>query len=177
MTRLVLINGAPGSGKSTVAQSLAGAQALALALDIDQLKHALGEWEQDPVASGLQARRLALAVIDEQLGSGHDVFVGQYLARTEFIEALQDAAERRSAAFHELILDVDADVLAERLRGRDETPTRPEHAVNARLVGPSDASELAASLDILRDARPGALWIDGNGPLEQTITSIETVLG
>ncbi len=41
MARLVLINGAPGSGKSTLAHALAARRPLALALDVDQLKHAL----------------------------------------------------------------------------------------------------------------------------------------
>ncbi|MFE6736396.1 AAA family ATPase [Microbacterium sp. NPDC057650] len=176
MPRLVLINGAPGSGKSTIAQRMAEERPLALALDIDQLKHALGRWEQDPIASGLQARRLALAVVDEQIGSGHDVFIGQYLARTEFIEALQTAAERRSAEFDEFVLDVDEDVLAERLRGRAATPGRPEHTVNARLVDPSDASTLVASLSPLKLARPDARWITGNGTPEQTTASIEAEL-
>lgn len=41
VARLVLINGAPGSGKSTLAHALAARRPLALALDVDQLKHAL----------------------------------------------------------------------------------------------------------------------------------------
>jgi adenylate kinase family enzyme len=38
MARLVLINGAPGSGKSTMAQTLAKEEAMTLALDVDVIK-------------------------------------------------------------------------------------------------------------------------------------------
>lgn len=79
MTRLVLINGAPGSGKSTIAQALAQDRAMTLALDVDGIKHSLGRWEEDPLASGLHARRLTLALAGEQLQAGFDVVIGQYL--------------------------------------------------------------------------------------------------
>ncbi|MGA0567437.1 AAA family ATPase [Rathayibacter sp. KR2-224] len=177
MARVVLINGAPGSGKSTVAHALATHRRMALALDVDQLKHSIGGWEEDPNGSGLHARRLALALVDEQLRSGHDVFVGQYLARTAFIEALQDAAERGSASFHEFVLDVDPERLAHRLDRRAQSPSRPEHGVNSRLVGPTDALRLVQSLAGLRTSRPSAIWIDGNGTLEETVASISAAIG
>lgn len=49
---LLLINGAPGSGKSTPAARIAAERRLGFALDIDRIKHALGGWEQDLQASG-----------------------------------------------------------------------------------------------------------------------------
>ncbi|MFJ4163920.1 AAA family ATPase [Microbacterium sp. NPDC089698] len=172
MARVVLINGAPGSGKSTVAQMLSAQSRMAMALDIDQIKHSLGGWEDDSFSSGLHARRLALALVDEQLRSGGDVFLGQYLARTDFIEALEAASERRQASFHEFILDIDGDQLARRLRGRSESPSRPEHAINNRLVGPADALQFVQSLANLRASRPSAIWIDANGSPEEIAGSI-----
>jgi adenylate kinase family enzyme len=81
VTQIVLIDGAPGSGKSTIAQLLTQDIRLALAVNIDVIKHALGQWETDASAAGLQARRLALAMADEHVGAGNDVIIGQYLAR------------------------------------------------------------------------------------------------
>lgn len=176
MARLVLINGAPGSGKSTLAHALSDRTPMALALDIDLIKHSIGGWEADPIASGLHARRLALALADAQLRSGLDVFVGQYLARTEFIEQLHDLARRHSASFHEIVLDVDADHLAMRLQQRVQSPSRPEHAVNGRLVAPADASRLIASLAEVRRRRPDAVWIDANGEQEQTVALIAAAI-
>jgi hypothetical protein len=149
---------------------------MALALDIDQIKHSLGGWEDDATASGLHARRLALVMAGEQLRSGNDVFVGQYLVRTDFIESLEDLADRRAASFHEFVLQVDAERLARRLDRRAQSPSRPEHVVNSRIVGPADAPALVRSLTDLRTSRPGATWVDANGTLDETVASISAAI-
>src|SRR5215204_4906861 len=124
MTRLVLINGAPGSGKSTIAHALAQDKPITLAVDIDGLKHSLGRWDEDPATSGLHARRLTLALASEQLVTGFDLVIGQYLARTSFIEDLEQLAERHGAQFYEFVLDLDAATLAQRLAERASNPDR-----------------------------------------------------
>jgi predicted kinase len=176
VTRLVLINGAPGSGKSTLAHGLAQDQPLTLALDVDGIMHSLGHWSEDLLASGLHARRLALAVAREQLSAGHDVFVGQYLARTAFIEDLEQLAAELDARFFEFILDLDAPALADRLAGRSSAPSRPEHVVNSSLIGPDDADPLVTSLQGLRETRPRAVWIDARGSLLSTLDLVRAQL-
>jgi predicted kinase len=174
--RLVLINGAPGSGKSTVAQELAQDRPLTLALDVDTIKHSLGGWDADPSASGLHARRLALALAERHLGAGYDVVLGQYVARTPFIEDLEALATSHRSEFVELVLEVDAEALAERLALRTSAPSRPEHAVNNLLVEPTDAARLVESLEQLRRLRPGATWIDARGPLAPTLGRVRAAV-
>jgi predicted kinase len=176
MTRLVLVNGAPGSGKSTIAQALAQDRPMTLALEIDRLKHALGRWDEDPVTSGLHARRLTVALINEQLGAGFDVVIGQYLARTPFIEELERLAQRHGASFYELVLYLDAATLAERLAVRTRNPDRVEHAINNRLVGPGDATALVQSMESLRPRRPQALWVNAAGPPSSTLDIVRAAL-
>ena len=176
MTRLVLINGAPGSGKSSLAEALAQDQAMTLALDVDLIKHSLGRWRDDPLASGLHARRLSLALAREQLSAGYDVVLGQYLARSQFIEDLARSAAELDAQFFEFVLDLDARALAERLATRSTTPTRPEQLVNNSLLGPDDAESLVQSLEALRTTRPGAVWIDARGSLPSTLQLLRSAL-
>lgn len=176
MTRLVLINGAPGSGKSTIAQALAQDKAMTLALDIDGLKHSLGRWDEDPSASGLHARRLATALASEQLRAGFDLVIGQYLARTPFIEDLERMAARHGARFYEFVLDLDAATLAKRLAERAGSPDRLEHAVNNRLVGPDDATALVQALESLRQRRPHAQWVKAAGSLSSTLGIVRAAL-
>jgi len=176
MPCLVLINGAPGSGKSTLAHLLAHERPMALPIDIDVLKHSLGRWDAQPSVSGQHARTLCLALAATHLGAGYDVVVGQYLARTQFIEELQAAAKTHGARFCEFVLDVDAPTLAARLASRAAAPDRPEHAVNNLLVSPSAASRLIASLAPLRDLRPAAIWIGARGGQDETLANLRAVV-
>lgn len=173
---MVLINGVPGSGKSTLAQLLAQDKPLDLALDVDAVKHSLGRWDLDMTAAGYHARRLALAVADEQLASGHDVYVGQFLAMTEFIEQLQATAERRGATFVEFVLTVDEATLRDRLAHRAEHPDRPEHSVNAALVSIDEIPDLIRAIKELAVRRPAAHRVDASGSIETTLSRIRQQL-
>jgi predicted kinase len=172
----VLINGAPGAGKSTLAGALAHDRHLTLQVDVDAIKHSLGGWQQDTGASGLHARRLALALVAEHLGAGYDVAMGQYLARPDFIEELSALAERHDARFFEFVLELDEAALSERLTLRTDAPDRPEHEVNNRLVGPGDAGDLVASLEALRPLRRRAVWIDARGSLDSVLALLRASL-
>lgn len=176
MSRLVLVNGAPGTGKSTVAAELAARRPMALALDIDQIKHNLGRWADDAIASGLQARRLAIAMAGQHLAGGHDVFVGQYLARTDFIDELDALAARQGAEFVEVLLRIDAATLAGRLTARRERPDRAEHLVNNELVGPADAARLIASVEEIPHLRPDTRVVDATGTLTDVVERVETAI-
>jgi predicted kinase len=172
----MLINGAPGSGKSTLAAALAERVPMMLALDVDGIKHALGRWEDDATASGRHARRLALALVREHLSAGYDVVLGQYLARTAFIESLEAVARDLGAGFVELMLDLDPATLAARLAERSSTPGRPEHLVNNRLVAAEDAEHLVASLAHVCERRPNTTRIDAGGSIAATLEAIRALL-
>ncbi|WP_114855015.1 AAA family ATPase [Brachybacterium sp. YJGR34] len=173
---LLLLNGAPGSGKSTLAARLAAQRPLALALDIDVIKHALGDWDRDLQASGLQARRLAIAMARRHLVDGHDVVIGQYLARTAFLEELEALAGECGARFVEAALVLDPSALARRLTARRRAPERPEQAANDRFVGPEDAVALAASIEEVLTRRPRAHRIDADGTVDDCLLRINTAL-
>lgn len=177
MARLLLINGAPGSGKSTLAAAFAQGRAMTLALDVDGLKHALGRWQDDPVASGLHARRLALAVAREHLRASWDVVVGQYLARTDFIEQLEGVCAECDATFVEVVLDLSSSELAARLAGRAAAPSRSEHLVNNQLIVPEDAPHFIESLRSLRETRPNAMWVAAEGRVAETLGRLRAVVG
>ncbi|KXP04483.1 AAA family ATPase [Tsukamurella tyrosinosolvens] len=175
-TRLILINGAPGSGKSSIAAALADEDPAMVVIDVDRLKHALPDWDRAPIESGIRAREQALDAAEVHLRAGLDVVLGQYLARTPFIEALERLADRCGARFAEIVLDLDAAELAARLEARAAAPDRPEHAVNNRLVGAADADALVASLEPLRASRPTAVRIDASGSLPVTVARVRDAL-
>ncbi len=172
----MLVNGAPGSGKSTLAAALASETPMMLALDVDAIKHSLGQWEQDQGSAGLQARRLAVAMVRRHLLDGHDVVLGQYLARTGFIDELEEVARGSGATFVEVMLALRVSTLAARLAARAVIPTRPEHAVNSHLVAPGDAERLLASLASVTRQRTTVVHLDADGDLDTTLAALRTLL-
>jgi predicted kinase len=102
--RLIVLNGPPGCGKSTIARRYAADHPLALALDVDTVRGLLGRWTEHPYDAGLAARAIALAAARTHLGAGHDVVVPQFVGRPEFLEQLEALATETGAEFHELVL-------------------------------------------------------------------------
>jgi ATP-dependent 26S proteasome regulatory subunit len=60
---LLLLNGPPGIGKSTLGSRPVADRSLALCLDLDLVRAMLGRWQQSPQDSGLLARELAAVMI------------------------------------------------------------------------------------------------------------------
>lgn len=118
--RLILINGVPASGKSTLARAWCDLHAaeLPLAIDIDAIRSMLGGWRDAVVDAGLAARDIAVAGIEVHLRSGRDVVVPQYLRRSEFIDRLESTAAACGATFVETALAVDAADAESRFRDR-----------------------------------------------------------
>jgi predicted kinase len=101
---LLLLNGPPGVGKSTMAARYVDEHPPALNLDIDVLRSQIGGWQRDVGAAGVLARSLALAAARVHLLAGHDVVVPQFLGRVEFIERLSALAAEVGVPFVEVVL-------------------------------------------------------------------------
>jgi predicted kinase len=128
--KLVLLNGPPAVGKSTVARRYADDHPLTLVLEIDLVRGLLGAWLDDPQRSGWAARMIALAMARTHLEAGHDVIVPQLLTRREFVEMLRETTEASGATFYEVALMDPRDVVLARLEQRSE----PSGAFSARAL-------------------------------------------
>ncbi len=87
--RLILLNGLPGVGKSTLAREYVAARPGTLNLDIDVLRTLLGGPWQETAELG---RSLALQIITAHLDSGHDVVVPQLVANPTQLARFEEAA-------------------------------------------------------------------------------------
>jgi predicted kinase len=158
MARLILVNGPPGVGKSTVARRYVEEHPMAFCLEIDGIRRLIGHWQDRSTESGMAARKMALAMASVHLREGHDVVVPQYLGRPEFIEALEAAADEAGVSFCEIVLmDTRADSLA-RFRARASQPELATHHREAAemIRGDDELGEMYDRLDRLLKARPRA---------------------
>lgn len=172
MAMLILINGAPGVGKSTLAQRYVEDHPLALLLDIDELRTALGGWRERPESRRL-ARGLALAMAETHLQAGHDVVIPQFVGRPELIDGLSALAAQLGAAFMAIVLVLEPAVAVERFHSRRRSlrERAADHAEGdiddadveqlitdaTRAVG-QIASQRPGAIDVRVDGSPAAAY-------------------
>jgi predicted kinase len=158
MPKLILLNGPPAVGKSTLARRYADAHPLTLVLEIDAVRALLGSWLDEWERSGPAARQIALAMARAHLEAGHDVIVPQLLTRRAFVDELRATGEASGASFHEVALLDPREAVLARLEQRGE----PGGSFSARALmekqgdAPGDAYD--AFVAALSD-RPDAVVI------------------
>lgn len=133
MARLIHLNGPSGIGKSTVARRYADLRPGVLDLDADQVVMMIGGWRTAFRDTLPAARRLALAMAETHLRSGHDVVMPQLVARVEQAERFEEAARAAGSEYVEIML------AAPRPQAKARFAARGEHAAAdamAELGGP-----------------------------------------
>jgi predicted kinase len=121
MPILVLVNGSPGTGKTTLARRWEADHPLSVALDIDTIRGMVGGWRDDESNAGKLARNLSRSMIRTALSEGHDVLVPQLVANPEFIDSLAEIASSRGSSFLHVVLTAPVEVCVQRCAERENT--------------------------------------------------------
>jgi predicted kinase len=158
--RLILLNGPPGIGKSTLAQRFVDEHPLALDLDLDSVRRMLGRWDEHPIDAGLLARAMTLEMARVHLRAGHDVIVPQYLGRPEFLAQAEEVARDVDARFLEFVLMDGRDSCVQRFQRRTTEAATTAHveagALMDRFGGRPALEAMYDRLLLLLSHRPAA---------------------
>ncbi len=128
--KLIVLNGNPGMGKSTLSQRYANEHPMTLNLDVDRLWHLLGQWQASMPRSEVQKYKFAYALSSVHLADGYNVVVADHIQNPEVYRRFQKIAEVHCAMFVEVVLLSTVDDAIERCKTRarklgHETGFRP----------------------------------------------------
>lgn len=162
--KLIILNGAPGVGKSTLAEKYAGMHPLTLALDVDVIRRFISHYREQAQVSGKLSKNLALEMARAHLQSGYDVIIAQCYKKPENLGELEKLAHDCNVSFYEFLLSLPKEKAIARFikRGQDEgTPDgfRPGGLVT---IG-GGATKLASMYDEMMAAvsrRPKTIVIE-----------------
>ena len=175
---LLVINGAPGVGKSTLARSYADTHPLSLVVDIDSIRLRLGAWAEYDESKSV-ARDLAVALVGEHLQRGHSVIVPQFIGRVEFLDRLRRVAAEYDVPFVEVVLTDDTNEIVRRFRARRAEYRRagemhPEADLGDDVI---EVEVTQANERLLRDATArAALAISAAGGPEASCAALHRAL-
>jgi predicted kinase len=165
---VLLLNGAPGIGKSTLARRLARDLPGMVVVDVDVIRTSLPEWSARP-ESRLEARSLAIDRVEAALVEGHDVVVPQLLARPEFADELAGVAATQGARFLEVLLRAPLAEVTDRFLARRRMSRAPHPE------GDLDPAELPGVVAALH-RRTGVLPVDASGSEDQAYVALRRAL-
>ncbi|MCL2514846.1 MAG: ATP-binding protein [Microbacteriaceae bacterium] len=169
-SRLILINGVPASGKSTLARDWCERHAggLPWCLDVDAIRATLGGWRDDLSAAGLAARDIAVAGVAVHLRAGRDVVVPQYLRRPDFIDRLEAAASTRGALFIETALTIDPATAQRRFADR-----AAEAGIDRHGELQAEMTAIVREFEVFLASRPRAIRLAAGA---DTLSALEAAI-
>jgi predicted kinase len=135
--KLILLNGNPGMGKTTLAQRYVDENPMALNLDIDNLWIMMGQWQAARPYSDRQKLKYAYMLADMHLADGYNVVVPNLMQTVEQYEVFEGIATGNRALFKEVVLLSSCADAIERCKTRARSQG---HATGFRPGGVLDTS-------------------------------------
>lgn len=124
--KLILLNGNPGMGKTTLAERYAEEHPMTLNLDIDNIWIMMGGWDTPGSDSNRLKQKYAHTIADMHLAEGYDVIVPSLMQSVSQYEAFERIAQANNAALKEVVLLSNVEDAIERCKTRARAQGHPD---------------------------------------------------
>jgi predicted kinase len=122
MTRpkLIVLNGFPASGKTTIAKKYIAEHSMAMSIEADAMVDNIGDWTSHKDEVRQLTSELTKAMLRTYLASGHDVVLPYFVTKVEEVQQFEAIAIACDADYYEFVLyNERADAIARLIqRGR-----------------------------------------------------------
>ncbi len=105
-SKLIILNGALGVGKSTLAQKYAEDHPLTLQLDIDELRRMISHFREEKDISGTLSKKIAGEMARTHLQAGYDVVISQIFIQEEHLNNFKNIAQECGIKYFEVLLSI-----------------------------------------------------------------------
>jgi hypothetical protein len=166
---IVWIDGAFGSGKTTLVAELHRQWPEALVFDAEQIGYVLREIVEVPTGNfqDLPMWRKQVAGLIEEYG--RPLLVPMTLVEAGYVEEIFTAVRRREISLQHVYLDVPGDELARRIAARIHAPGDPEREASIRAWSKAQIRRCAAARAMLP---PDTLVLDGCRPVAAAVLAV-----
>lgn len=178
MSVLLHLNGAPGVGKSSIAERLVASRPGWLNCDIDILRTLLGGWQDDFSRAGAQIRPVAREMIAAQLSTGRGVVLPQLIMNDRELGNFKSLALMCGVPYLHVYIDAPEQELA--LRWQRRGTGNPWVATSQRILrelGGTDAVLMAGGLSRELAIVDRAVFVRSDkGMLDRAVAEIDHLL-
>ncbi len=167
--KLIILNGPPGVGKSTISKLLHADMPNSVLLDIDEIRRSVPDYKERRAESLQISYQKAAETVGHHLKLGQDVIIDKAISQSETVDSLIEAGRAHGADVYEFLLFADKYTVQKRA---DERGYRPGSLLTRERVG-----EMWEKADALKKERLGSVLIDtSNMSVEELVGKIKTAI-